>query len=123
MQRTESHFNVAVDREEMLDRRSLIVLCYLEALCDGGALYNNAELLELLSGGGCNERLGLLGYKPLRTLGTGGHTSVQFVLNNLYRNNLIRKVATGSFGMSGRPIGVMWEISNARQNLQVRHRV
>lgn len=113
--RTETHFNVAVDHEEMLDRRSLIVLCYLESACTRNCLYSTKEIVVLLRKTDVTVELKSKGYGAIDLRGRGV-TSVPFIMNNLYRNRLINKIAADIF-WTGRPVGVTWEIPNARQDL------
>ncbi len=107
---------------ETLDIRSLEALKYLERKCEPGILYNQTELLEMLKEMKFTVWLKSHGYPGLSMVDRRW-TSLQVVLHNLWRNGLVKKLATGIFAASGRPTGVVWRIVNERQNLRLVRRL
>ncbi len=120
--RSPSHFFVSVDVPETLDRRSTEILRRLKEWCEPGMLYDDREIHEYLKTTDINIWLAKQRYHRIHLIDRR-YTCVSAVLHNLWRNGLIKKLATGTYIRNDGPIGVAWRIVDERIHLSVDRKV
>lgn len=115
---TDEFFEVMAEGEEVMLMSSRIIYAGMCVFARKGMLYDKEEIYQKLKHQlGIDYNLSEFNLLPLSRFceihsasKKVALTSLQNVLRNLWFNGMIRKYATGTHGMSGRPMGVHWRI-------------